>query len=62
MYQGKFDKKNKQTAASLPVKKNTSAPGKGNRGFGLGGYIKSNNYSGIAKIKARYAAKKERIL
>ena len=25
-------------------------------------YIKSNNYSGVAKIKARYAAKKERIL
>ena len=39
MYQGKFDKKNKQAAASIPVKKNASAPGKGSRGFGLGGYI-----------------------
>lgn len=39
MYQGKFDKKNKRAAASIPVKKNTSAPGKGSRGFGLGGYI-----------------------
>lgn len=39
MYQGKFDQKNKQAAASVPVKKNTSAPVKGSRGFGLGGYI-----------------------